>query len=116
MSQKKGVYATNHRLNYLSSFSTVFHSNLYHFQQQHDASFPRTWDKQEYEQRARDRHAQQLEEEEERRCKGLKPKPADDVLDEEGPRDLLTARIEKVVLDANLNRTQLVQSTSIASK
>ncbi|CAG8680472.1 4927_t:CDS:1, partial [Ambispora gerdemannii] len=43
-----------------------------------------------------------LEEEEEQRCKGLKPKPADDVLDEEGPRDLL-----------NSNRIQLVQSTSI---
>ncbi|CAG8668784.1 4819_t:CDS:2, partial [Ambispora gerdemannii] len=32
-----------------------------------------------------------LEEEEEQRCKGLKPKPADDVLDEEGPRDLLNS-------------------------
>ena len=37
-------------------------------------------------------------------------------MDEEGPRDLPTARTEKVVLDANLNKTQLVQSTSIASK
>ncbi|CAG8456297.1 10118_t:CDS:2, partial [Ambispora gerdemannii] len=81
-------------------------------------SLRRTWDKQEYEQRARDRarREQQLEEKEERKRKGLKPKPADDILDEEGPRDLLTARTEKVVLDANLNRTQLIQSTSIASK
>ncbi|CAG8553444.1 1914_t:CDS:10 [Ambispora leptoticha] len=96
MSQKKGVYTT----------------------QSHDTSFRRTWDKQEYEQRARDRarREQQLEEEEERKRKGLKPKPADDALDEEGPRDLLTARTEKVVLDANLNKTQVVQSTSIASK
>ncbi|CAG8552604.1 3607_t:CDS:2 [Ambispora gerdemannii] len=61
--------------------------------------------KQEYEQCARDRvrREQQLEEEEERKRKGLKPKPADDVLDEDGPRDLLTARTEKVVLDANLD-------------
>ncbi|CAG8660477.1 7084_t:CDS:2, partial [Ambispora gerdemannii] len=60
-----------------------------------DTSFRRTWDKQEYEQYAQDRarRKQRLEEEEER-------KP----------------RTEKVVLDANLNRTQLVQSTSIASK
>ncbi|CAG8677539.1 2055_t:CDS:2, partial [Ambispora gerdemannii] len=59
--------------------------------------------KQEYEQRARDRarREQQLEEEEERKHKGLKPKPADNVLDEEGPHDLL-----------NSNRTQLVQSTN----
>ncbi|CAG8692127.1 1721_t:CDS:2, partial [Ambispora gerdemannii] len=50
--------------------------------------------------RARDHREQQLEEEEERKHKDLKPKPDDDVLDEEGPRDLLTVRTDKVVLDA----------------
>ncbi|CAG8500485.1 11106_t:CDS:2, partial [Ambispora gerdemannii] len=73
----------NHHLNYLFSFSSLFRSsNLYHFQQQHDTSFRRTWDKQEYEQCARDRarREQQLKEEEDRKT------------------------------------TQLVQSTSIASK
>ncbi|CAG8634977.1 8237_t:CDS:2, partial [Ambispora gerdemannii] len=64
--------------------------------------------------RARDRarREQQLEEEEERKRKSLNLNQ----LTMLWMHDLLTAHTEKVVLDANFNRTPLVQSTSIASK
>ncbi|CAG8715573.1 12025_t:CDS:2, partial [Dentiscutata heterogama] len=61
----------------------------------HDTSFRRTWDKEEFER--------------------LNPKFSESSIDEP-PRDLLRARTERVILDANLNKTQVVQSTSIASK
>jgi U4/U6.U5 tri-snRNP component SNU23 len=82
-----------------------------------DASFRRTWDKEEYEQRARERSRleREKEEDEDRKRKGLKPKHTGDSEDEPA-RELLRARKEKVVLDANLNKVQVVQSTSIASK
>ncbi|KAG9290781.1 hypothetical protein G9A89_011744 [Geosiphon pyriformis] len=99
MSQKKGFYENSTQ----------------------DASFRRTWDREEYERRARDRlrREQQQEEDESRKRKGLRPKgPSGDGTSDllPPPRDLLKARSEKVVLDTNLNKTQVVQSTSIASK
>ncbi|CAG8545103.1 23489_t:CDS:2, partial [Gigaspora rosea] len=83
----------------------------------HDTSFRRTWDKEEFERRARERARQEREqqEDEDRKRKGLKPKYSESSIDEP-PRDLLRARTERVILDANLNKTQVVQSTSIASK
>jgi U4/U6.U5 tri-snRNP component SNU23 len=54
-------------------------------------------------------------EDEDRKRKGLKPKYTDDS-EAEPARELLRARTEKIVLDANLNKVQVVQSTSIASK
>ncbi|GBC05309.1 hypothetical protein RclHR1_06170013 [Rhizophagus clarus] len=81
-----------------------------------DASFRRTWDKEEYERRARERVRleREKEEDEDRKRKGLKPKHIDD--EEDSAREFLKARTEKIVLDANLNKVQVVQSTSIASK
>ncbi|CAG8459329.1 19251_t:CDS:2, partial [Dentiscutata erythropus] len=83
----------------------------------HDTSFRRTWDKEEFERRARERARQEREqqEDEDRKRKGIKPKYSESSIDEP-PRDLLRARTERVILDANLNKTQVVQSTSIASK
>ncbi|GAB5589255.1 zinc finger [Umbelopsis nana] len=74
-----------------------------------DTTFRRTWNKEEYAAKAKEREqADKLaEENEERKAKGLKPKHRPS-----GPaqpqRELLKAREEKVVLDANLNRTQVV--------
>ncbi|RGB30867.1 hypothetical protein C1646_656090 [Rhizophagus diaphanus] len=82
-----------------------------------DTSFRRTWDKEEYERRARERARleREKEEDEDRKRKGLKPKHTDDS-EEEPAREFLRARTEKIVLDSNLNKVQVVQSTSIASK
>ncbi|RIA96515.1 hypothetical protein C1645_872061 [Glomus cerebriforme] len=77
-----------------------------------DASFRRTWDKEEYERRARERSRLEREKEDEDRKR--KGKFTDDP--EAEPPQLLRARKEKIVLDANLNKVQVVQSTSIASK
>ncbi|CAG8560056.1 5353_t:CDS:2 [Racocetra fulgida] len=83
----------------------------------HDTSFRRTWDKEDFERRARERARQEREQEEDedRKRKGLKPKYSESSISDQ-PRDLLRARTERVILDANLNKTQVVQSTSIASK
>jgi hypothetical protein len=64
---------------------------------QKDTTFRRTWDKEEYAAKAKEREqADKLaEENEERKAKGPQ-------------RELLKAREEKVVLDANLNKTQVV--------
>ncbi|CAG8653251.1 2669_t:CDS:2 [Funneliformis mosseae] len=82
-----------------------------------DTSFRRTWDKEEFKRRARERSRieREKEEEEDRKRKGLKPKNIDSS-EAEPARELLRARTEKVVLDANLNKVQVVQSTNIASK
>ncbi|CAI2189329.1 13048_t:CDS:2, partial [Funneliformis geosporum] len=82
-----------------------------------DASFRRTWDKEEFKRRARERSRleREKEEEEDRKRKGLKSKNTDSS-EVEPVRELLRARTEKVVLDANLNKVQVVQSTNIASK
>jgi len=74
-----------------------------------DTTFRRTWNKEEYATKAKEREqADKLaEENDERRAKGLKPKHRPS-----GPaqpqRELLKAREEKIVLDANLNKTQVV--------
>nr|CAG8571500.1 94_t:CDS:2 [Entrophospora candida] len=83
-----------------------------------DTNFRRTWDKSEYERRARERSRKEREQEEDedRKRKGQKPKHVDSSPIIEPPRELLKARTEKVVLDTNLNKTQVVQSTSVASK
>ncbi|CAG8541542.1 23681_t:CDS:2 [Cetraspora pellucida] len=83
----------------------------------HDTSFRRTWDKEEFERRARERARQEREQEEDedRKRKGLKAKFTESPIPDQ-PRDLLRARTERVILDTNLNKTQVVQSTSIASK
>ncbi|RHZ89280.1 hypothetical protein Glove_16g197 [Diversispora epigaea] len=95
MSKKKGVYE----------------------QGTNDTSFRRTWDKEEYERRARERARIEREQEEDgdRKQKSVRAKFSKDA-EPEQPRDLLKARTEKVVLDANLNKTQVVVSTSVASK
>ncbi|CAG8557183.1 10379_t:CDS:2 [Paraglomus occultum] len=79
--------------------------------------FRRTWDRDEYAAKARERARReaQAESDEERKRKGLKPKPRAPSPDSQ-PKEFLRARSEKVVLDANLNRTQVVQSTSITSR
>ncbi|KAL1917575.1 uncharacterized protein VTP21DRAFT_3968 [Calcarisporiella thermophila] len=63
--------------------------------------------KEEYERRARER-AKKEREHEKKEEKQKKDPPVQ--------RDLLRARDEKIALDTNLNKTQVVQSTSIASK
>jgi len=55
------------------------------------------------------------EKEEDRKRKSLKQDHTNDS-EIEPPRELLRARTEKIVLDANLNKVQVVQSTSVASK
>ncbi|CAG8476316.1 8415_t:CDS:10 [Diversispora eburnea] len=71
----------------------------------------------EYERRARERARLEREQEDDgdRKQKGVRAKFLKDA-EPEQPRDLLKARTEKVVLDANLNKTQVVVSTSVASK
>lgn len=90
----------------------------YHFlSSQQDTNFRRTWDRDEYERKARERARadRQKEDDEERKLKGLPPKSRPNRVNP--PRDLLKAREEKVVLDANLNKTQVVQSAAgVASK
>ncbi|KAJ2959323.1 hypothetical protein NQZ79_g5242 [Umbelopsis isabellina] len=73
-----------------------------------DTTFRRTWDKDEYAAKAKEREqADKLaEENEERKAKGLKPKHRPSA--PQPQRELLKAREEKVVLDANLNKTQVV--------
>ncbi|RUS21602.1 hypothetical protein BC937DRAFT_92146 [Endogone sp. FLAS-F59071] len=82
-----------------------------------DTNFRRTWDRDEYERKARERARadRQKEDDEDRKLKGLPPKSRPIRINP--PRDLLKAREEKIVLDANLNKTQVVQSAAgVASK
>ncbi|KAJ2656470.1 U4/U6.U5 snRNP associated protein [Coemansia sp. RSA 1199] len=78
--------------------------------------FRRQWDTAAYAQKARDRE-QQLkldEENEERRHKGLKPRPAKNTAPKE-PRELLEARKDAVRLDKMVGKSQIVQASSAAA-
>ncbi|KAJ3293554.1 zinc finger, matrin-type 2 [Borealophlyctis nickersoniae] len=82
-----------------------------------DTDFRRKWDREEYERKARERAEEDRErdEDDERRRKGLKPRNRHRT--EPAPeRTLLQAREEQPDLEANLNKTQVVQTSSIAAK
>jgi U4/U6.U5 tri-snRNP component SNU23 len=78
--------------------------------EQKDTTFRRTWNKEEYAAKAKDREAADklAEENEDRKAKGLKPKFHRSSTSAQPQRELLKARDEKIVLDANLNKTQVV--------
>jgi hypothetical protein len=80
--------------------------------EQKDTTFRRTWNKEEYAAKAQEREtADKLaEENEERKAKGLKPKYQRSSTPAQPQRELLKARDEKIVLDANLNKTQVVSA------
>ncbi|KAI9287873.1 hypothetical protein BC943DRAFT_358370 [Umbelopsis sp. AD052] len=77
-----------------------------------DTTFRRTWNKEEYAAKAQEREAADklAEENEDRKAKGLKPKYQRSSTPAQPQRELLKARDEKVVLDANLNKTQVVST------
>ncbi|KAJ1674445.1 U4/U6.U5 snRNP associated protein [Spiromyces aspiralis] len=80
-------------------------------------SFRKTWDREEYEKRAKERERLEWEqqEDEERRQKGLPPKKRHRY--EPVPeRGLLQARTTKVNLAGMLGKTQVVQASSVASR
>ncbi|KAG5460499.1 MAG: hypothetical protein BJ554DRAFT_7448 [Olpidium bornovanus] len=81
-----------------------------------DTNFRRTWDREEFERRARERarEEREKEDEEERKRKGLPPRPRRGPPNP--PRELLRARTEKVALDTKLNKTEVVQAVGVASK
>ncbi|KAJ3092402.1 zinc finger, matrin-type 2 [Quaeritorhiza haematococci] len=82
-----------------------------------DVDFRRKWDRDEYEKKAKEREEREKErdKDEERRAKGLKPRSSA-ASEPTAPRDLLKARDYKIDLSANLNKTQVVQASSVASK
>ncbi|RUS13862.1 zinc finger matrin-type protein 2-like protein [Jimgerdemannia flammicorona] len=100
-------------------FPTMADKKPFYSSNPQDTSFRRTWDRDEYERKARERARadREKDDDEDRKLKGLAPKSRSSSNRPNPPRDLLKAREEKVVLDANLNKTQVVQSAAgLASK
>ncbi|KAJ1658959.1 U4/U6.U5 snRNP associated protein [Dispira simplex] len=87
-----------------------------------DTNFRRTWDRAEYERRARerDRETREAVEDEDRRRKGLAPLKRPGLGQSRSntltQRRLLQGRTEKLDLEAQLGQTRVVQSTTEASK
>ncbi|TPX61520.1 hypothetical protein PhCBS80983_g01037 [Powellomyces hirtus] len=81
-----------------------------------DTNFRRKWDREEYTQRAKDRekNAALAEKNDSRRRRGLAPEKDKD--EEYVEQELLQAREEAIDLTSNLNKTVIVQSSSVASK
>ncbi|KAJ2772791.1 U4/U6.U5 snRNP associated protein [Coemansia nantahalensis] len=75
--------------------------------------FRRTWDNSAYEKKAQDREQQQREadDNDERRRKGLKPRPARAAWT---PRELLQARTGTVNLEGMVGKTQVVEASAAA--
>ncbi|KAJ2160876.1 U4/U6.U5 snRNP associated protein [Coemansia sp. RSA 552] len=80
-------------------------------------SFRRQWDSSTYEKKAQDREQQLREEEdnEDRRRKGLKPRPPRSQRQTRDPPELLQARKSTIDLERMVGKTQVVQSSDVAS-
>ncbi|KAJ3344319.1 zinc finger, matrin-type 2 [Gonapodya sp. JEL0774] len=80
----------------------------YDKEKKNDTSFRRTWDKEEYAARAKEREkeAKEGDKDDSRKMKGLRPKRV--IAPEDRPTALLKPREEKLELDKHLNKTQVV--------
>lgn len=81
---------------------------------QKDTDFRRTWNKEEYAAKARAREAKDrlAEENDERRKMGLSPlKPKKKEEEDDGNKQKLTHRTERLELEKNVGKVQVIQST-----